>query len=97
MTTTKEQIQKWVEDGSSNYVNQGWFRLEYGNSGNTAKECRQAYHNGAHSMIEPLMVAIDCLQKYESAAFEVNGQVYKVGSKATDALDKIQKHFEIKE
>ena len=38
-----------------------------------------------------LKVAEDALEKYKDSAFDIDGKVYKVGSKAAEALAKIQK------
>jgi hypothetical protein len=32
--------------GAEDYVEQGWFKLEYSSFGNTAKEVKQSYHTG---------------------------------------------------
>jgi len=39
---------------------------------------------------EKLKIAIETLEKYKTSAFEINGQVYKVGAKAEEALSKIK-------
>lgn len=61
---------------------------------------RLKYENEVYvSLTEPrienltsaLKVAEDALEKYKDSAFDIDGKVYKVGSKAAEALAEIQK------
>lgn len=80
--TLKEQLEQWIYAEAMKHDDNTTFT----NGG--------SFIAGAHSILPMLLVALECLNKYKDSAFKVNGQIFKVGSKAEEALNKIKSMME---
>lgn len=58
---------------------------------NEEKRFVELASNNSSKLIKIIEVMRSCLEKYEKSAFEINGEIYKVGNKATEALQQAEK------
>jgi len=50
-----------------------------------------SFEQGFNQAIELMLPLVEALEKYKSAAFEINGQIYAVGKPAEQALADLRK------
>ena len=90
MSEIKKQLEQWIENESHAYEKRS------GAVGSVAKNfVRNDFLQGAHSILPMLLVALDTLESYKSAAFDLNGTIYKVGYRAEETLNKIKQMIEV--
>lgn len=86
----KDKIEREATAQADDYVEQGWFRLEYSSFGTTAKEVKQSLHTGhvtgATKWAEVALKLREALEKYESCISD-DGDTYA----ARDALAQFDK------
>lgn len=87
MTDIKRQLEKFIELNARVEQNEFYSKVD---RSRTFDDIPNAFKAGAHSILPMLLVAIECLNKYKHAAFELDGKVYKVGSQADEALSEIK-------
>ena len=96
--TLKEQIEQWIKQSSDNYEASLEREIKYLSENDIdhryTDNALDDFKAGAHSILPMLLVALDTLESYKSAAFDLNGTIYKVGYRADEAINKIKSMME---
>lgn len=96
--TLKQQLEQWIEREAADYEAILEREIKYLSENDIdhryTDNAIDDFKAGAHSILPMLLIALDTLESYKSAAFDLNGTIYKVGYRAEETLNKIKSMME---